>query len=141
MINIVFSNDNFDNLVRKGILYLHNKEHHRVISATSPLFPHGTQHRCRGRTDNGGVGFVYGRYRQPPSSGSGTGSASGRGSDRLAGGGHEFSDGADSHAFTEEDDLERPDAGETADSESDEFVVLPKGVRAHAGQYFWPMSK
>lgn len=63
------------------------------------------------------MGFVYGRYRQPPSSGSGTGSASGRGSDRLGSGGHEFSDGADSHAFTEEDDLERPDAGETADSE------------------------
>lgn len=95
-----------------------NKEHqYGDISMTSPLSPHGAHHHCRSRADNSGVGFVYGRYRQPPSSGSGTGSASGRGSDRLAGGGHEFSDGADSHAFTEEDDLERPDAGETADSE------------------------
>ncbi|XP_066955436.1 disintegrin and metalloproteinase domain-containing protein 23-like isoform X27 [Macrobrachium rosenbergii] len=79
----------------------------------------------RGRADNGGMGFVYGRYRQPPTSGSGTGSASGRSSDRLGGGGHEFSDGADSHAFTEEDDLERPDPGETADSESDEYSARP----------------
>ncbi|XP_066955424.1 uncharacterized protein [Macrobrachium rosenbergii] len=78
-----------------------------------------------GRADNGGMGFVYGRYRQPPTSGSGTGSASGRSSDRLGGGGHEFSDGADSHAFTEEDDLERPDPGETADSESDEYSARP----------------
>ncbi|KAK8753220.1 hypothetical protein OTU49_003290 [Cherax quadricarinatus] len=81
-----------------------------------------------GRADNGGMGFVYGRYRQPPSSGSGTGSASGRGSDRLGSGGHEFSDGADSHAFTEEDDLERPDAGETADSESDEYSARPSSA-------------
>ncbi|KAK8753215.1 hypothetical protein OTU49_003290 [Cherax quadricarinatus] len=114
------------------------EDHERILRAAAMLSPESP---TRGRADNGGMGFVYGRYRQPPSSGSGTGSASGRGSDRLGSGGHEFSDGADSHAFTEEDDLERPDAGETADSESDEFVVLPKGVRTHAGQYFWPMSK
>ncbi|KAK4293308.1 hypothetical protein Pmani_033985 [Petrolisthes manimaculis] len=71
------------------------------------------------------MGFVYGRYRQPPSSGSGTGSASGRSSDRLDSGGIEYPDGTVSHAFTEEDDIERPDPGETADSESDEYSARP----------------
>ncbi|XP_069167754.1 disintegrin and metalloproteinase domain-containing protein 23 isoform X6 [Procambarus clarkii] len=98
------------------------EDHERILRAAAMLSPESP---TRGRADNGGMGFVYGRYRQPPSSGSGTGSASGRGSDRLGSGGHEFSDGADSHAFTEEDDLERPDAGETADSESDEYSARP----------------
>ncbi|XP_066955441.1 uncharacterized protein [Macrobrachium rosenbergii] len=79
----------------------------------------------RGRADNGGMGFICGQYLQPPTSGSGMGSASGCSSDRLGVGGHEFSDGADSHAFTEENDLERPDPGETADSESDEYSARP----------------
>ncbi|XP_042884522.1 disintegrin and metalloproteinase domain-containing protein unc-71-like [Penaeus japonicus] len=98
------------------------EDHERILRAAAMLSPESP---TRSRADNSGVGFVYGRYRQPQVSGSGTGSASGRGSDRLAGGGHEFSDGADSHAFTEEDDLERPDAGETADSESDEYSARP----------------
>ncbi|XP_042243207.1 disintegrin and metalloproteinase domain-containing protein 23-like isoform X7 [Homarus americanus] len=104
------------------------EDHERILRAAamlSPESPTRSPGTHRGRADNGGMGFVYGRYRQPPSSGSGTGSASGRGSDRLGSGGHEFSDGADSHAFTEEDDLERPDAGETADSESDEYSARP----------------
>ncbi|XP_066955429.1 disintegrin and metalloproteinase domain-containing protein unc-71-like isoform X20 [Macrobrachium rosenbergii] len=98
------------------------EDHERILRAAAMLSPESP---TRGRADNGGMGFVYGRYRQPPTSGSGTGSASGRSSDRLGGGGHEFSDGADSHAFTEEDDLERPDPGETADSESDEYSARP----------------
>ena len=68
------------------------------------------------------MGFVYGRYRQPPSSGaSGSGSTSGgRGSDRIpTASGLEFSDGGDSHGgpYVEEDDLDRQDPGEAADSE------------------------
>lgn len=52
---------------------------------------------------------------------SGSGSTSGgRSSDRLgaAGGGLDFSDGGESHgAYTEEDDLDRGDVGDAADSE------------------------
>ncbi|KAF2368825.1 EGF-like domain extracellular [Trinorchestia longiramus] len=111
--------------------------------------PEADRHYRRSRGDStGSLGFVYGRYRQPTSSSGASGSTSGgRGSDtRLVpsnAGVLEYSDGGESQgAYTEEDDLDRPDAGEQADSESDEFVVLPSGVAAHPNDaFFWTASK
>ena len=84
----------------------------------------------RGRlSDTAPMSFVYGRYRQPHGSvASGSGSTSGgRSSDRLGSASDrlgpvvaalEFSDGGDSHgAFADEDDMDRDDVGEQADSE------------------------